>query len=176
VTRVQRLLLWSSATTAFVTGLAYACMRYLMTGDDPFSAYNHPAQPWALASHVLSAPAVLFVLGWFWGNHVAPKLKRGVRVARKSGVVILGLIVLMTASGYLLQTVTDSSWRVGLGWAHGISGSLFVLVLVAHLILGREVGEPNGTGSAKSPSIPTPHSAIRKRTASSPGLRPGPGL
>jgi len=138
VSPAQRVLLWLSAAVLLASGLAYAYMRYLMHGDDPFSAYNHPAQPWVLDLHVLAAPLLLFAVGWFWGNHIVPKLRRGVRTGRVSGAVLLALISLMTLSGYLLQTVASPGWRLVTAWTHGISGVLFCGILVGHMLFNRE--------------------------------------
>ena len=62
-------LTWISTTLVGATGLLFAVMKYLMQGEDPFSAYNHPLQPWMLAAHILLAPALVLALGWAWGTH-----------------------------------------------------------------------------------------------------------
>jgi hypothetical protein len=108
-----------------------------MEGDDPFSAYHHPAQPWALDVHVLGAPLLVFAVGWFFGTHVLPKLQGGGPRARRSGVVLLAIAAAMTVSGYLLQTVADDTVRVATAWVHGVTGTLFAALLVGHLASGR---------------------------------------
>lgn len=137
MSRAQRWLLWVSAIGSAASGLGYAYMRYALVNDDPFSAFNHPAQPWALDFHVLVSPLLLFTVGWVWGNHVLPKLGRGRAAARRSGLTLLGPAALMTASGYLLQTASVPGWRLALAWVHGLSGGLFVLLMLMHGVTGR---------------------------------------
>lgn len=131
--------LWVAVALTTLTGLAFAGMRYLMEGDDPFSAYNHPAQPWALAAHVLLAPVLILLLGWVWGTHAAPKLAcrgpkdRGERrPGVRSGLALSGVALTMIVSGYALQVTAIEAWRVALAWTHGISGSFFVVMLGVH--------------------------------------------
>jgi hypothetical protein len=146
-------MLWTSAIVSAVTGLVYAAIRYLMTSDDPFSAFNHPAQPWALDAHLLIAPVLLFAIGWFWGNHVTPKLQRKMSIGRPSGLVLLGLVVVMTASGYLLQTIVSPFWKTFTGWTHGISGTLFVGILIGHQIAARRAYARRRVESGKPRSV-----------------------
>jgi hypothetical protein len=122
-------------TVTTVTGLAYGFMRYLMVNEDPFSAHAHPLQPWALSVHVMTVPALVFAIGWFWGWHVIPKL-RGERSARSSGLVLLALAALMTLSGYALQVASSEVVRAVLGWTHGLSGGGFAVLLSGHALLG----------------------------------------
>ena len=151
MSRLQRWLLWSSAAVSAASGLIYAAMRYLLRGDDPFSAYHHPLQPWALAAHVVESPLLLFVVGWFFGNHVLPKLQRRRRTARRSGLFLIGLVAVMTGSAYLLQAVSSPAWRAVLGWIHGASGGLFVLLLLGHLWVGRRAAAEPAAVSAAEP-------------------------
>lgn len=154
--RVQRILLWTGTVLTAVTGLAYAWMRHVMTNDDPFSAFNHPLQPWALDVHVLAAPPLVFALGWFWGNHVLPKLRGNGTGGRRTGLLLLGLIVVMTVSGYLLQTATAGGWRTGAAWVHGVSGTLFAVMLTAHLPRIREAVGRRASRAGRGPRQPGP--------------------
>lgn len=129
----QRRLLWGSSVLVAATGLVYAAVRYLLPSTDPFSAYNHPLQPSFLAAHVLLAPLLLFAVGWFWGNHVLPKLGRRAP-GRISGLTLLALVLLMTGSGYLLQVSSTPERRLVLAWTHGIAGAVYVGWLVGHAL------------------------------------------
>jgi threonine/homoserine/homoserine lactone efflux protein len=151
MTSWQRWLLWVSSVVAGATGLAYAVLRYLVRPSDPFSAYNHPLQPWALAAHVVLAPALLFAVGWFWGNHVLPKLGRRVP-GRISGLSLLALVVLMAGSGYVLQVSSEPSLRLTLAWIHGLAGAAYLAWLAGHAL--RAGREETGTLSFSSSRIP----------------------
>ena len=74
-------------------------------------------------------------------THVLPKLQAGGPRARRSGIVLLALAGAMTLSGYALQTVADDAWRIATAWLHGVTGTLFAVLLVGHLVSGR-VGAP----------------------------------
>lgn len=150
MSRAQRVLLWVSTVVLLASGSAYAYMRYLMHSENPFSAYNHPAQPWVLDLHVLAAPVLLFAVGWFWGNHILPKLQRNVRNGRGSGAVLLALIGVMTLSGYLLQTVTSPGWRLATAWTHGVSSVLFCGILIGHVLFNRESAAAGGRDASQS--------------------------
>ncbi len=144
MTRPLVWILWGATILSAVTGLAWVGMRELLTRDDPFSAYNHPLQPWALVAHLLIAPLLVLLLGWVWGVHAAPRLAERSRAARLSGLANIGLGLLMIGSGYLLQVVSADSLRLALGWTHGIAGSLFAVAFVAHVMAGLRHRRING--------------------------------
>ena len=135
----QRRLLWITTALLTLSGLGYAAMRYLLQADDPFSAYNHPLQPWALDLHVLAAPALVLAIGWFWGSHVLPMLRRRAG-SRPSGLALIGIALVMTASGYLLQVSAAAALRTAAAWLHGISGVAFFLLLAGHSLFSRQAG------------------------------------
>ena len=135
----QRRLLWVTTAVLTLSGLAYAAMRYLMRADDPYSAYNHPLQPWALDLHVLAAPWLLLAIGWFWGSHVLPMLRRNA-ASRPSGLALIGIALVMTVSGYLLQVSAAAALRTAAAWLHGIAGCAFFLLLAGHSLFSRQAG------------------------------------
>src|SRR5262249_18552710 len=90
VTALERSLVHASTLAVAATGLAYAAFKHLMVNDDPFSAVNHPLQPWALKLHVLAAPVLVFAVGMIFKDHVVAKYRNGVtRASRRSGVLLL---------------------------------------------------------------------------------------
>ncbi|RMH55215.1 MAG: hypothetical protein D6685_14120, partial [Bacteroidetes bacterium] len=118
--------------------------------DDPFSAYNHPLQPWALAAHVLVVPLLVLALGWTWGVHASPRVTDRERSARASGLANVGLGLLMIFSGYALQVVSTEGARLALAWTHGVSGSLFALLLTTHAVAGRRSRRIDGEHTARA--------------------------
>ena len=134
-------LTWTSATLVGASGLVFAVMKYLMKGEDPFSAYNHPLQPWMLAAHILLAPALVLALGWAWGTHAAPRLNgrsprddRERRIGARSGLANVTFGLVMILSGYWMQVTAVEGLRLTMAWAHGVSGTLFMLMLVGHAV------------------------------------------
>ena len=120
-----------------VTGVVFAVMKYFMTSDDPFSVVNHPMQPHMLAAHVVVAPALLFLLGWTFSNHILPKYRFGNGKNRRTGITSAVLVIPMALSAYLLQVATNETLREAMAWAHWISSAVFVAAYLIHLVIGR---------------------------------------
>src|SRR5262245_57071585 len=115
---LQRWLLHLAALATGLSGIVYGILKYfgeplarafpsIFAGpDDPFSAVHHPLQPWSLDLHVLSAPLLLFAVGWMFKDHVLGKIAGKAPAGRVSGLTQLALLVPMVLTGYLLQTTT----------------------------------------------------------------------
>jgi hypothetical protein len=135
MSRTQLVWLHLSVALTTITGAVFAVMKYFMTTDDEFSVVNHPMQPYLLAAHVVIAPAVLFLLGWTFSNHMMPKYRYGDGSNKKTGVTQMALIVPMALSAYLLQVSTNETMRQAMAIAHWITSGAFVLSYVVHLLL-----------------------------------------
>ena len=135
MSRTQLVWLHLSVALTTITGAVFAVMKYFMTSDDEFSVVNHPMQPYLLAAHVVIAPAVLFLLGWTFSNHMVPKYRYGDGSNKKTGVAQMALIVPMALSAYLLQVSTDETMRQAMAIAHWITSGVFVVTYALHLIL-----------------------------------------
>jgi hypothetical protein len=116
-----------------LTGLVYAYMHYEMKAADPFSVINHPLEPYMMALHILTAPALILAAGLIVHSHILWKLKNGSRIARKTGILLIPVFAVMVLSGYLLQVIT-ASWRSILVGTHLISGVLWFGAYVGHQI------------------------------------------
>lgn len=134
-------LIWLHLTVALtaITGVVFAVMKYLLQSDDEFSVVNHPLQPHMLAIHVVVAPAVLFILGWAFSNHMLPKWRFGDGRNQRTGLASMGLIAPMALSGYLLQVSVNETLREAMAWAHGITSVIFVIAYLIHLVIGRSI-------------------------------------
>lgn len=134
-------LIWLHLTVALtaITGIVFAVMKYLLQSDDEFSVVNHPLQPHMLAIHVVVAPAVLFILGWVFSNHMLPKWRFGDGRNQRTGLAAMWLIAPMALSGYLLQVSVNETLREAMAWAHGITSAVFVIAYVIHLVIGRSI-------------------------------------
>lgn len=134
MTRGQVVYLHVCVALTTLTGAAFAAMKYLMTTDDPFAAANHPAQPWALSSHVVVAPLLLFGLGWIFGDHIWPKFRYGNGRNRRSGIWSMATIAPMTLSAYLMQIATNDTLRDVMKYLHWGTSLLFVVAYAVHLV------------------------------------------
>ena len=117
------------------TGFAYLWMKYVLETDDPFAVVNHPWQGLMLAAHVVVAPAFILMFGILLNTHVFKKLGAAAPPNRTSGLVSFATFFVMTATGYLLQVVTNALLMQILVAAHVVSGGVFSLVYVAHLVI-----------------------------------------
>ncbi len=123
-----------------VTGIAYAAIAYTPAAPsaDPFAVVSHPAQSWALAAHVLVAPASLIGLGLLLRHHVLARiLNPGFRRSRKSGWMLVLTAVPMIASGYLLQVSAEPWWRRAWLVAHLVASAAWVLGWILHVVSAR---------------------------------------
>jgi hypothetical protein len=135
---VEKKILHGGVLAAGVSGIAYACFKYLMRTDDPFSAVNHPLQPWALHAHVLAAPVLVFAVGIIFKEHVLAGLKNGAPVrARRVGAIALVTFAVLVVSGGLVQVLTGESLRKWTGLIHLGVGILFLLSYLVHAVGAR---------------------------------------
>ena len=134
MSRTQLIWLHLALALTAITGVVFAVMKYFMQSEDEFAVANHPMQPYMLAAHVVIAPALLFLLGWTFSNHMVPKYRFGDGSNVKSGIAQMALIVPMALSAYLLQIATNDTMRDVMAWAHWITSGVFVIGYLVHLI------------------------------------------
>jgi hypothetical protein len=146
MTRAQRVWLHVSFALTAMTGVVFAWMKYFMTSADEFAVINHPLQPWMLAAHVVIAPALLFLLGWTFSNHMMPKYRFGDGRNQRSGLASMSLIVPMSLSAYLLQVATNESLRRAMAIAHWITSGVFVVAYLVHLIKPKAAADAQSNG------------------------------
>lgn len=125
----------AAAAIVAATGFAYFWMKYLVESAGPFAVVNHPWQGFSLGLHVLSSPAFILIFGLVLNSHILRKIGATRLPNRKSGYASLVLFVVMVASAYLLQVVTDRQILQALVVAHVGSGVLFSLAYGLHLVL-----------------------------------------
>jgi hypothetical protein len=119
-----------------LSGLALFWTKYLVASDDPFAVVNHPLEPFALALHVLTAPALILAFGMALESHIARKLAaRQARANRRTGLTALSTFLVMSASGYLLQVVTRPWLLTSLVVIHVASGTVFAATYCVHLLI-----------------------------------------
>jgi hypothetical protein len=131
---MSRLEVWLLHLSTFIltlTGLSYAAMHYLMKPADPFSVVNSPLEPYMMALHIIVAPLLILAAGTILHSHILWKLNTGATIARRSGILLIPLFVVMVVSGYFLQVIT-ASWRSIVVVIHIGSGTLWFLLYVSH--------------------------------------------
>lgn len=136
MTRAERWLLWGSTAAVAVSGFGFAWAKYLVKSDDPFAVVNHPWQPFFLKMHVLTAPLMVFAVGFVFSRHVLRQWQAPNSGGRRSGLGIVTVLAPMILSGYLIQTVTGESLLGFLVAAHLVTGIVYVVMVPFHQARG----------------------------------------
>jgi hypothetical protein len=133
--RFEKLIVHGGTLVAGLSGIAFAIFKYLYVNTDPFTAFNHPLQPWALKVHVFSAPFLVFGVGIIFKDHVIAKWRNGAPpMVKKIGLITMAIFVPMVATGYLLQMIVDPALLFWTAWVHVGLGALFLLAYAVHLL------------------------------------------
>ena len=144
-----------SAFLVAATGLVYAWMRYIAATPDEFALVNHPLQPTVQHLHVLTAPALVIMLGVFWQSHAMNHWKHSAREGRYSGIGQLLVALPMILSAYLLQTATSEGWRLTWIWVHVATSVAWVAGYLIHYgthLVGKRKGQAE-ISSSKTPFV-----------------------
>jgi hypothetical protein len=136
VTRAERWLLWGSSAAVAASGLGFAWTKYLLKTDDPFAVVNHPWQPFFLKMHVLTAPFLVFAVGFVFSRHVVRQWQAPQTGGRRSGLGIVTVLAPMILSGYLIQTVTGEGLLGFLVAVHLATGIVYVVMVPFHRVRG----------------------------------------
>ena len=132
MSRLEALLLHLSTALVGGTGLVYAWMVYFAHPDDPYAVVNHPWQPHLQHLHVLVAPLLVFAAGLVWKRHIWAGVQSGTGESRRTGLTLALSFVPMVASGYLLQTAVEPTWRRAWLIVHLTASALWLLGYLAH--------------------------------------------
>ena len=135
MSRFEKLSVWLTSLAMAVSGFGYTWTKYFVDNPDPFAAINHPLEPWFLKIHVVAAPLFVFAVGLLAGRHIWTHIKNRVRVGRRTGLTLLGVIVPMVLTGYLIQVITPLSLLAGLAVSHIGLGTIFTVGLILHQLV-----------------------------------------
>ncbi len=125
---------WNHAALAAVslTGLVYGVFKYFVPNPDPDSRAGHPLQPLFLKAHLLVAPFALIGVGLLLHRHALARMRRGERQGRRTGGLILWLLVPVALSGVLIQVLVEPRAVRWAGWTHAALGAVFVIGYALH--------------------------------------------
>ena len=130
---------------AAASGFLYGIAKYFLANPDPDSRVGNPWQPVFLAAHVLAAPAAVFAMGLLLRGHVLPRIRRGEREGRRTGLTLLTIGLPLVLSGYLVQVFTGETARQATGWLHAAVGVLFALTFLLHMPASRPPDDSSET-------------------------------
>jgi hypothetical protein len=136
MTRFEAWLVHIANLLVGATGIAYAILRYAVEPPDPFAAV-HPWLPPVQHAHVWTAPLLVFALGLVWRAHVTASRRLGIATRRRTGTTLMATAAPMIASGYLLQTAVDPTWRKTWLVLHLGTSALWLAATLLHQLLPR---------------------------------------
>jgi hypothetical protein len=131
----RRRVLYAVVGGAWVSGILWLVFHYFLMRQGEFGGEPHPLEAWWLRLHGACAFAVLWVGGMLWAVHIRPALSRPGK--RMSGLLLLGMLAILAATGYLLYYAVDDGLRDVVRWAHWLTGILLAVVLGVHVVRAR---------------------------------------
>lgn len=135
MTRAESVLFHAANALVAGTGVVYAWMLYALEPQDEYALVNHPWQSALQHLHVWFAPFLVLMAGVLWRAHAAPRLRSGRPERRRSGIVLLALLLPMVASGYSIQVVSEPAWRTTWIVLHVATSTLWIVSILVHLAL-----------------------------------------
>lgn len=118
-----------------VTGLLWLIFdRWIRVGGE-FGLEHHPAQHMLLIAHAIGAYAFLVILGAMIPVHIP--LGWNQRRNRASGVVLLGIIALLSLTALGLYYIGEDALRASTSLIHWVVGLVAVPGLLIHVIRNR---------------------------------------
>lgn len=118
--RPRRLGVYAVALGIWGSGVAWLILRYWLRKPGEFGPETNPWEPWALRVHGAFGFATLWSLGLLWGVHVVNGW--GAKRRRWSGAGLLGLLLVLTLTGYLLYYASGDELRAVLSPLHWVIG------------------------------------------------------
>jgi len=125
-----------TATVVLVaTGAVWVVLHYFFAVPGEYGPQVHPLEPWMLKVHGAAAMAGLIVYGSLLPLHVrrAWTIRRNIVL----GIALIGLLLVLTITGYLLYYAGDEELRPLVSAAHWIPGLVVPILLAWHVISGK---------------------------------------
>lgn len=131
----HRRLLYVIGAGSWLSGGLWLLFHYFLVRQNEFGPAPHPLQSWWLKIHGAFAFAALWIFGLIWAVHISKALPR--RARKRSGILLLSVILVLVVTGYLLYYVASDAVRPAISvvhWSVGLGSPVF---LVLHRARGR---------------------------------------
>ena len=128
--RRRRYTLYFISIGVFLTGVLWLIYHYFMRTQGPFGFQNNPLEAWWLELHGAFSFAALWIFGVLWSVHIV----RGwnMRWRRWSGGAVVGAVLLLTITGYMLYYLESREWRDWTSIAHWVIGLAGLALFFIH--------------------------------------------
>ena len=124
----------------WLSGCVWLVLHEFFAVQSEFGTVQHPWEPTLLLVHGVIAVVALYVLGWLTARHITEKWDQSRR--RLSGMALLVLLFVLSASGFALFFLTDDQVRAWNSGLHEIVGLGITLFAIEHWFFGK----PKRTG------------------------------
>ncbi len=131
----RRLLVNATGLGLWGSGVLWLVFHYFLVRQGEFGPTANPLEPWWLKLHGALAFLAVWTGGLLWGLHVVNGWR--LRRRRRSGAIALGLLLVLTVTGYLLYYAGEEGLRSAISLAHWILGLALPLTYVAHRLAER---------------------------------------
>ena len=132
--RHERWVVWLSVAV-LLTGSAWLASHYLLARPDEFGTSRGPLEPWWLRLHAAAALGFLVVFGTLLPLHV--RRAWNAHRHRTSGGTVVGVVIVLVATGYLLYYAGGEQLRAVLSLVHWLVGLVGLPAMIVHVILGK---------------------------------------
>lgn len=119
----------------FVSGVAWLAAHFFLRPVNEFGVAVNPLEPWSMKLHGAAAMAVL----WLVGSMLYLHIRRGLALRRNllAGWSMIGLLGLLTLTGYALYYIAGEDSRPVWSVLHWIAGLLLPALVWLHVRSGR---------------------------------------
>ena len=126
----RRLVTYVVGLGVWTSGALWVFFNYFMRSEGRFGIEDHPLQRWWLVLHGAFSFASLWIFGLIWSAHVVTGWNA--RWRRGSGGTLVGIIFLLTITGYALYYLTGRDSRSWTSLVHWIIGLGAMAVFLIH--------------------------------------------
>ena len=132
--RWAKRVLYGNVALSFVTGSLWFALHRWGQVEGEFGPEKHPLEPWLIKAHGASAFLVLIGFGYLLASHVHIGWRSGKN--RRAGLAVVGTILGLIFTGYLLYYAGSEGFRESVSWVHLAIGLSLPGTLGFHIWLG----------------------------------------
>ena len=133
--RWHRYALYATLALVLASGLLWLLFHDFVRVTTSWGEGPHPLESWWLRLHGLAAMLTLVALGSLLLTHVVRAWRLGRN--RASGGALAASLVLLIATGYALYYFGGEESRPAISLVHWVCGLVAVVLIAAHVALGR---------------------------------------
>lgn len=139
---------YGATAVLVVSGIIWLVLHYFVVVPGEYGPQIHPLEPWMLRLHGAAAMAGLIIYGSLLPVHIrrAWSIRRNIAL----GIGLVAIMLLLTATGYLLYYAGGENIRPVISAVHWILGLAVPALLAWHVVSGRSVPRAGETPSQQS--------------------------